>query len=361
MTTTTNEFKREKTLAIETLKSMISTPSISRDEGNCADMISEILQREGYQVNREKNNLWVVADNKIEETHPTLLLNSHIDTVKAVAGWSYSPFIPTQEGDKLIGLGSNDAGASVVSLMATFLIMAKRNRDYNLILGLSAEEEVSGKDGIERFLKVLPNIDFAIVGEPTRMDVAIAERGLVVLDCVAKGVAGHAARNEGVNALYKALPDIEWFRQYKFPLQSTILEDVKMSVTQIEAGTQHNVVPDICRFVVDVRTNECYTNEELVKEIQKRVACEVTPRSLRLNSSSTPQDHPILQRAKLLNCKTYGSPTLSDQALMSFPTMKMGPGDSARSHTPDEYIYISEIEKGIERYVGLLEDVQLKG
>ena len=291
---------------------------------------------------------------------PTILLNSHIDTVKPVSGWTKDPFTPEEtEDERLYGLGSNDAGASVVSLYSAFCRLTEHEQPYNLIFLASCEEEVSGKNGIEAALKQLPPIAFAVVGEPTGMHPAVAEKGLMVLDCVAKGKAGHAARNEGVNAIYKAMKDIEWFATYQFPEKSDFLGPVKMSVTVVNAGTQHNVVPDRCEFVVDVRSNECYSNEELYRLIQQNVECEVTPRSFRLNSSRTDLNHPFVRRAVMMGLEPFGSPTLSDQALMSFPSVKIGPGQSSRSHSADEYICLMEIREAIEVYVRLLDGLNI--
>jgi len=292
-----------------------------------------------------------------DPAQPTILLNSHIDTVQPVSGWTYDPFQPVIGGDKMFGLGSNDAGASLVSLLFAFLHLTEHQQHYNLIFAATAEEEISGKNGIESLLKELPAIDFAIVGEPTGMQMAIAEKGLMVLDCISTGIAGHAARNEGENAIYNALADVEWFRNFRFEKISGLLGPVKMSVTQINAGTQHNVIPDKCSFVVDVRTNELYTNEEILNEIKKQVKSIVTARSTRLGSSSTPGNHPLVLRGKQLGLSVFGSPTLSDQALMPFPSMKIGPGNSSRSHTANEYILCSEIENAIQTYVNLLDQL----
>ncbi len=300
-------------------------------------------------------------DGPYDPLRPTLLLNSHIDTVKPASGWKNGDEFKADERDgKLYGLGSNDAGASLVSLMQLFFILEKREQAYNLIFLASAEEEVSGKNGVELALKELPPIDFAVVGEPTGMHLAVAEKGLMVLDCVTHGVSGHAAREEGENAIYKTLPVIDWFRTHRFERVSDFLGEVKMSVTQIEAGTQHNVVPDQCKFVVDVRVNELYQNEELLRIIKSEADCEVNARSTRLNSSATPLTHPIVQRAERLRREVYGSPTLSDQALMPFDTVKIGPGESARSHTAYEYIELSEIEDALEIYYHLLDGLELK-
>ena len=351
-------FEKELSEATELLKKLIRIPSISREEGLCADLIENYIAENGYTVSRLKNNVWTIASG-FDGNRPTLLLNSHIDTVKPVDGWTFDPFIPTEKDGKIYGLGSNDAGASVVALLHTFFLLSQENQPYNLIFSATAEEELSGKDGIELLLKELPKIDFAIVGEPTNMQLAVAEKGLMVLDCTAHGKAGHAARNEGENAIYKALADIEWFRNYRFPNVSEFLGEVKMSVTQINAGTQHNVVPDRCTFVVDIRSNELYSNEEILEEIKKYISCDAVPRSTRLSSSATPLNHPIIVKAKETGREIFGSPTLSDQALMPFPSVKIGPGKSSRSHTADEFVEIKEIEQGISVYYELLSGLNL--
>ena len=351
-------FEKELSEATELLKKLIRIPSISREEGLCADLIENYIAENGYTVSRLKNNVWTIASG-FDGNRPTLLLNSHIDTVKPVDGWTFDPFIPTEKDGKIYGLGSNDAGASVVSLLQVFFLLSKEKQPYNLIFAASAEEEISGSNGMESLLKELPKIDFAIVGEPTNMQLAVAEKGLMVLDCTAHGKAGHAARNEGENAIYKALADIEWFRNYRFPNVSEFLGEVKMSVTQINAGTQHNVVPDRCTFVVDIRSNELYSNEEILEEIKKHISCDAVPRSTRLSSSATPLNHPIIVKAKETGREIFGSPTLSDQALMPFPSLKIGPGKSSRSHTADEFVEIKEIEQGISVYYELLSGLNL--
>ncbi|GAA4376189.1 M20 family metallo-hydrolase [Hymenobacter koreensis] len=344
--------------AIQLLIRLIRTPSFSREEGPTAELIAGFLTAHGAAPQRAGHNVWATSRH-FDAAKPTVLLNSHHDTVKPGASWTYDPFGAVLEGDKLTGLGSNDAGASAVSLLATFLHFYEQELPYNLICAITAEEEISGTDGVSSILPLLGKIDLGIVGEPTQMDLAVAEKGLVVLDCVAHGKTGHAARNEGENALYKAVADIEWIRQYQFPEASPLLGPVKMTVTQVQAGSQHNVVPDRCTFVVDVRTNEFYSNEDVVRTVQAHVQSEVTPRSLRLNSSRISPEHPLVQRGVALGRKTFGSVTLSDQALMSFDTVKIGPGDSARSHTPDEYILLSEIRGGIREYVELLDGLVL--
>lgn len=340
--------------AIDLLKEMISIPSFSRDEETIANFLLAKWESEGHCVHRKGNNLWIYGAD-YNASKPTLLLNSHIDTVKPAAGWSCDPFTPSIGTDeRIIGLGSNDAGASLVSLYSAFCQLSTLDQPYNLIFLASAEEEVSGANGITSVLPNLPPIDFAVVGEPTEMQPAVAEKGLMVLDCIVKGKAGHAARNEGINAISLALDEIQWFNNYQFPLQSELLGPVKMTVTMINAGTQHNVVPDRCQFTVDVRTNEFYLNEELFPLIQSFVRCEIAARSFRLNSSRTPMDHPFVQRACCIGKIPFGSPTLSDQSLMPFPSVKMGPGASARSHAADEFIYPMEIREAIEIYTKLL-------
>lgn len=345
--------------AIDLLKGMISRPSFSREETAVADYLQKCWSDAGHHLFRKGNNLWIIAPG-FDFAKPTLLLNSHIDTVRPAAGWQKDPFLPEEtEDDRLYGLGSNDAGASVVSLYEAFTILSAKAQPYNLIFLASCEEEVSGKNGIESVLPELPPIRFAVVGEPTGMRPAIAEKGLMVLDCVATGKAGHAARNEGVNAIYKAIEDINWFSTYQFPEKSDLLGPVKMTVTIIKAGTQHNVVPDRCEFTVDIRSNEFYSNERLFELIKEQVGCEIKARSFRLNSSRTEPEHPFVQRCLMLGKEPFGSPTLSDQALMRFPSVKIGPGDSARSHSADEFIRGPEIRDAITTYVRLLDGLAL--
>ena len=339
--------------AIELLKQLIQTQSFSREEAATADMLENFLTRHNILAQRRGNNVWATSRN-VDPQKPTILLNSHHDTVKPGVAWTYPPFGAVLEGDKLIGLGSNDAGASAVSLLSTFRYFYDRPTAFNLICAITAEEEISGANGVKSILPELGEIAFGIVGEPTGMHAAVAEKGLLVLDGVARGRTGHAARDEGQNALYKALDDINWLRTYQFPKVSELLGPVKMTVTQISAGTQHNVVPDECRYVVDVRPTECYSNEEILEIIRAHVQAEITPRSTHLQSSGISPGHPIVRKVMAMGKTTYGSPTLSDQALMRFPTLKMGPGDSARSHAPDEYILLSEIRDGIKDYIELL-------
>jgi len=345
--------------AIELLKQLIFTPSLSREEADTAQVLADFFTDKGIEIQRQGNNVW--AQNlHFNPALPTILLNSHHDTVKPNAGWVREPFAPTLEGETFYGLGSNDAGGCLVSLIAAFRhFYEQENLPFNLIVAATAEEEISGPNGIASILPELGEISLGVIGEPTEMHLAIAEKGLMVLDCTAKGVAGHAAREEGINALYEAIPDIEWFKSFTFPESSLLLGAVKMSVTQIQAGTQHNVVPDRCTFVVDVRTNEHYPNQEAFRIIDAATKCEVKPRSFRLNSSGIALEHPIVQRGISLGRKTFGSPTLSDQALIPFTTVKVGPGDSARSHTADEYVKLSEIAEGVELYVELLDGLEL--
>ena len=339
---------------IDLLKNLIATPSFSKEEDKTAQLIHDFLAKKSIEIQRIQNN--IIARNKyFDNKKKTILLNSHHDTVKPNASWKKDPFTPIVEDGKLYGLGSNDAGGPLVSLMATFVhFYNQRDLKYNLIFAATAEEEISGKNGIELMLPILSEIDFAIVGEPTNLQMAVAEKGLMVLDCIAKGKSGHAAREEGENAIYKAMKDIGWFKGYRFDEQSKILGDIKMSVTMINAGTQHNVVPDECRFVVDVRSTDAYTNEEILDIIRENVDCEVTARSTRLQPSGLPEEHILWKCTHDLNIRTFGSPTLSDQALMPFSSVKIGPGDSARSHTADEYIKTREIKNGIDLYINLL-------
>lgn len=343
--------------AVELLQHLIATPSFSREEGETASIIHKFFEDRRIPTNRHLNNVWVKNKHYIPGK-PVILLNSHHDTVKPNSGYTRDPFKPEITDGKLFGLGSNDAGGPLVALIATFLHYYERtDLKYNFIMAATAEEEVSGVNGIESIWQSLQPVDFAIVGEPTLCEMATAEKGLMVLDCVAKGKPGHAAREEGVNAIYEALKDIEWFRTFKFPKKSPTLGDMKMTVTIIQAGKQHNVVPAECLYTVDVRVTDAYTLEETLDIIRNHVECDVTPRSLRMRPSGISGDHPLVVAAKKLGIKLYGSPTTSDQALIPVPSVKMGPGDSARSHSADEFIYVEEVRKGIERYVSLLDEV----
>lgn len=340
--------------AIKLLCTLIEIPSISREEKDAVDTLERILSEEyALPVKREGNNLWCIAQG-YDEKRKTLLLNAHVDTVKPTSQWTRDPYKATIEGERIYGLGSNDDGASLVSLIQVFRFLGNKPLSYNLILAISAEEEVSGKNGMERVLKILPKIDVALVGEPTEMQPAIAEKGLMVLDAVAHGKSGHAARNEGDNAIYHALDDISWIRNCELPKTSDLLGPVKMTVTIVNAGTQHNVIPSECSFTIDVRSNELYSNEEIFDIISKNLKSEVKARSFRLSSSSINLSHPLVQKCIELGKTPFGSPTLSDQALMNFPSMKMGPGNSSRSHTADEFIEIREIREAIDTYQSLL-------
>ncbi|AOM76713.1 M20 family metallo-hydrolase [Pedobacter steynii] len=346
--------------SLELLKQLIGISSFSKEEDKTADVIEQFLQQRDIKTQRKLNNIW--AYNKyFDQKKPTLLLNSHHDTVRPNTGYTRDPYAAIVEDGKLYGLGSNDAGGCLVSLIATFLYFYdQKDLGYNICLATTAEEEISGNNGLECVLPDLGELEFAIVGEPTLMNLAIAERGLLVLDCVSTGKAGHAAREEGDNAIYKALKDIEWFRNYRFSKVSEMFGPLKMSVTIINAGSQHNVVPATCTFTVDVRVTDAYSNEEVLKIIRTNVDCEVTPRSIRLKPSSIDKEHPFVQSGIALGRTTYGSPTTSDQALLSIPSVKIGPGDSARSHMADEYVFVNEIEEGIQLYIDMLKPV-IKG
>lgn len=354
------EYKESYTDAIDLLKRLISTPSVSRQEQDAADVLSDyIKQYEHFTIHREGNNLWIM-DPHYDEQRPTLLLNAHIDTVKPVDSWERNPFMPVVEDDCLYGLGSNDCGGGLVSLLQVFRLLTEKQQQYNLIYLASAEEEVSGINGIRRVLPLLPKVDVAIVGEPTGMQPAIAEKGLMVLDVTCKGVSGHAARQEGVNAIYEALDDLNWLRNYRFEKVSDLLGPTLMNVTVINAGTQHNVIPDKCTFTVDIRTNEYYRNEDVYDFIKTHLKGEVKARSFHLHSSCIDREHPIVKRCVAMGMQPFGSPTLSDQALMPFPSLKLGPGESSRSHSADEYIRLSEIENGINTYMKLLDGATIR-
>jgi acetylornithine deacetylase len=344
--------------AIALLKELISTRSFSKEEDQTAGILCRYIGSKDIVHTRVGNNVFAI-NKHYDENKPTLLLNSHHDTVKPNPQYTRDPFSPSISDGRLYGLGSNDAGGCLVSLLATFLYYYDQAElKYNVIFAATAEEEISGTGGIEFILPHLPKIDCALVGEPTQMQMAVAERGLMVIDCISHGKAGHAAREEGENAIYKALKDIEWFRNYRLPKDSELLGPSKMSVTVIETENKaHNVVPAVCKFVVDTRINELYSFEEVLDIIRAHVDCEVKPRSTRLRSTSIPLEHPLVKAGIQLRRGYYGSPTTSDKALMPFPALKMGPGDSARSHTADEYIYIEEIESGIALYIELLRNV----
>lgn len=344
--------------AVQLLKKLIATPSVSRNEKDAADIMEQTIRSYGFEPQREANNLWII-DPHYDESRPTLLLNAHIDTVKPVPSWSRDPFSPDVEDGVLYGLGSNDCGGGLCSLLQIFRMLTEKPQSYNLIYLASAEEEVSGKDGITRALPLLPHIDLAIVGEPTGMNPAVAEKGLMVLDVIAHGKSGHAARNEGVNAIYEALDDMRWIRDYKFEKVSEFLGPTKMTLTVVNAGTQHNVIPDKCTMLVDIRTNEFYDNEEVYEFIRQHLKSEVKAHSFRLKSSRIDPEHPLIRKCVAMGMKPFGSPTLSDQALMHFPSFKLGPGESSRSHSANEFIRISEIRDAIAKYETLLDGADI--
>ena len=344
--------------AVDLLKRLIATPSVSRQEDVAANIMETALEKYGFECRREKNNVWAVSPD-YDETQPTVLLNAHVDTVRPVSTWKRDPFVPDLSDGRLYGLGSNDCGGGLVSLLQVFRVMSSRVRQYNLVYLASAEEEVSGNDGLSRALPLLPKIDVAVVGEPTGLQPAIAEKGLMVLDITAHGRSGHAARNEGVNAIYEALDDMLWLRDFKFEKVSSLLGPTLMTLTVVNAGTQHNVVPDRCDMVVDVRTNELYTNEEVFDIVRSHMRSDVSARSFRLHPSHIDENHPLVRRCVEIGLKPFGSPTLSDQALMPFPSLKLGPGESARSHSADEYVRIDEIENAISTYIELLDGLTL--
>ncbi|MGE5520844.1 MAG: M20 family metallo-hydrolase [Candidatus Dadabacteria bacterium] len=349
------KIKNLQTEALVLLKQLIAIPSFSKEEDKTASVIYSFLSVHGVQANRINNNIW--ATNKYyDENKPTILLNSHHDTVKPITSYTKDPFTAIEEKGKLFGLGSNDAGASLVSLIGTFLYFHElHDLKFNLVIAATGEEEISGKNGVESLLPNIPGITCAIVGEPTLMQMAIAERGLMVLDCLTTGRAGHAARNEGENAIYKAVKDIEWIQNYNFKNSSDLLGPVKMAVTSIETENKaHNVIPSECKFIVDIRVNELYSLEEVLQTIKNNVSSTIRPRSMRIRSSMIPLEHPLVKAGLTLGRNYYGSPTTSDKALISVPALKLGPGDSARSHTADEFIYIEEIHEGIEIYIQLL-------
>ena len=338
--------------AVELLKRLISIPSVSRDETAAADVFEQQVSAWGLRARRIGNN--ILIQEELNPHQPTLLLCAHIDTVKPVSTWTRDPFTPVVEDGRLYGLGANDCGGGLVSLLAVYRLLRGLSLKYNLVYLASCEEEVSGEGGFRLALPELPPIDVAIVGEPTGMQPAIAEKGLMVIDGTAYGKSGHAARNEGVNAIYEALDDLVWLRDYRFKKESPLLGPTKMTVTVLNSGTQHNVIPDECHFVIDVRTNEYYQNEFLFAFLQKHVKSELKARSFRLSSSHIPMEHPLVQRCVEIGMTPFGSPTLSDQALMPFLSLKLGPGESSRSHTADEFICLSEIENAIQTYVQLL-------
>ncbi|XMD99373.1 MAG: M20 family metallo-hydrolase [Candidatus Karelsulcia muelleri] len=339
---------------IQLLKKLINTPSISKEEQKTAEIIEFFFIKYNFFTKRKYNNIWI-ENNNYENDKYTILLNSHHDTIQPSYGWKTDPFIAKEDGNKIIGLGSNDAGGSVVSLIATFIYINSLPKfKYKLILLISAEEEIRATRGVESILCYLGKINLGIIGEPTKMQLAIAEKGLIVLDCLSIGQTGHAARDEGINALYIAINDIRWLKNYIFEKKSDILGNIKLTVTKIQCGIQRNVIPDTCYFTVDIRTNEIYSQEEILYRIKKNIYSIILSSSYRLKSSSIDPNHKIVNIAKRLNIKIFGSPTLSDQSVMNFTTVKIGVGDSSRSHTPNEYILLSEIESGIDFYLKLL-------
>jgi len=340
--------------AINLLKQLIAIPSFSKEENKTADCLENFLLQKNIKANRYLNNVWATNKN-FDSSKQTILLNSHHDTVKPNAGYTLNPFEAIEKDGKLFGLGSNDAGGCLVSLLATFVYFYEIELPFNIIFAASAEEEISGNNGVEILLKELPKIDCAIVGEPTLLNMAVAEKGLLVLDCVAHGKAGHAARNEGVNALYIAMHDIQWLSTFHFPKVSPLLGPVHLAVTSINTENKtHNVVPSACSFLVDVRVNELYSFEEIISIIKENISSEIRPRSIRLRSSFINENHPLVKAGTEMGIASYGSPTCSDMALMDFPSLKIGPGDSARSHIADEFIFVKEIKEGIETYIDLL-------
>lgn len=344
--------------AIELLTNLIKIPSISRQEDAAADYMQQWMQERGLNPTRVKNNLWLMAEDYTDK-RPTLLLNAHIDTVRPAEGWTKDPFTPTVDGDHLYGLGSNDCGGGLVTLLQVFRILKDQKRSFNLIYAASAEEEVSGKEGFTLLRESLPQVDVAIVGEPTGMQPAIAEKGLMVVDVTVHGKAGHAAREEGINAIYKAIDQINWIRNLKFPKISPTLGQMKLTATIIQGGTLHNIIPDTCNYTVDIRTTDLYTNQEVLDYLCAHLEADVRARSTRLGSSCIPENHPLVRRCVEMGMKPFGSPTLSDQALMPWPSMKLGPGQSARSHTANEYILLSEIKNALHTYLALLNGVEI--
>lgn len=344
--------------AVDLLQRLVSVPRTSREEKAASDLLEDTMKKSGLTPCREGNNLWVIAPGYTPK-RPTLLLNAHIDTVRPVSSWTYDPYTPLIDGDRLYGLGSNDCGGGLVSLLEVFKCLSGTDQSYNLVFLASAEEEVSGANGISSVLPHLPKITVALVGEPTDMQPAVAEKGLMVIDMTSHGRSGHAARNEGINAIYEMLDDLVWLRDYRFEKVSPILGPTLMNVTVLNSGTQHNVVPDLCKATIDVRTNELYDNEEVFTLIQDNVRSEVKARSFRLKSSHIDLGHPLVSRCITMGKQPFGSPTLSDQALMPFPSLKMGPGHSSRSHSANEYICISEIGKAIEEYIEILNGLTL--
>lgn len=342
--------------AVNLLKQLIAIPSFSKEENKTADCLEKFFQQKNIKANRYLNNVWV-TNKFFDSSKQTILLNSHHDTVRPNAKYTLNPYDPVEKDGKLYGLGSNDAGGPLVSLLATFVHFYEEDLPFNIVFAGTAEEEISGKNGVEILLPHLSKIDCAIVGEPTLLNMAVAEKGLLVLDCIAHGKAGHAARNEGVNALYIAMKDINWLSTYEFQKISSLLGRVHIAVTSVNTENKtHNVVPSECSFLVDIRVNELYSFEEVIETIKENIASEIQPRSIRLKSSFIDGDHPLVKAGNKMGISSYGSPTCSDMALMNFPSLKIGPGDSARSHSADEFIFINEIKEGIKTYIELLKN-----
>lgn len=342
----------EETIAL--LQKLIRTPSLSREEADTALLLEDFFQSRHIPFHRKANNIWAF-NRQFDPSLPTILLNSHHDTVRPNQGYTRDPYRPLVEDGRLYGLGSNDAGGSLVCMLAAFHFFYDRQIPYNLLMAATAEEEISGKNGIELLLPDFPELHLAIVGEPTSQKMAVAEKGLVVVDAVIKGKAGHAARDEGENALYKALDDLVLVRHFKFKKKSDYLGENKVTATIIQAGSQHNVVPDTCTYTLDIRVTDVYTLEEALDELKQKLKADLQPRSMRLKSSAIDPAHRIIQAAQKMGLDRYGSPTLSDQALIPYPSVKIGPGDSARSHTADEFIFVQEIREGIKLYIDLLQ------
>ena len=344
--------------AVGLLKELIATPSFSKEEDETAGILCRLIGGKGIQHSRVGNNVYAL-NKHYDAAKPSILLNSHHDTVKPNKGYTFDPFSPFEKDGKLFGLGSNDAGGCLVSLLATFLYFYdKKDLNHNVVFAASAEEEISGVNGIELVLPYLGKLDYGIVGEPTKLEMAVAERGLMVIDCTAEGRSGHAARNEGENALYKAVDDINWLRNYRFEKVSDLLGESRLTATVINTeNIQHNVVPSQCKYVIDVRVNELYTFEEILDALKNNLKSKFKPRTTRMKSTSIPLDHPLVKAGVKLGRGYFGSPTTSDKALMPFATLKMGPGDSARSHTPDEFIYLDEIREGIDTYIKLVQQI----
>ena len=344
-----------KAEAIALLKQLIAILSFSKEESGTADLIANFLEKKGIVPHRQGNNVWAFLT-PYDEQRPSIWLNSHHDTVKPNTGYTKDPFIASEEDGKLFGLGANDAGGPLVALIATFCSFIGKDFPFNLVLIASAEEEISGLQGISSLISILPPADLVLVGEPTQMKLAVAEKGLLVLEGTVIGKAGHAAREEGINAIYLALSDLEKVKNFQFKKISPFLGPTKVSCTIIHAGEQHNTVPELCRYVLDIRINELYTHEEVLEELNSVLTAELVPRSMRLRSSKLPEGHLLQKVANRMGLEMYGSPTLSDQALIPYPSAKIGPGDSARSHSADEFIFTQEVTSGISTYISILEN-----